>query len=194
MENYPVRNFLFKDNSVVVLFNDKIGEYSLTDGTYICDRYFSDTGCGEFTAFVSRFTFMHLGGVFIPLWEAYSDKTCVLNNEKVYIVDGDMEATDEIEYKNLYLLYWMGDEYRFMANGRKTVVTDSNGIEVARFECGSNVFVVGNILYEIKDNVLREIDISSFFPCGNNRMETDAAFTETGDVIEGAPMGVKQAS
>lgn len=172
----------------MVLFDDKIGEYSVANVTYVSDRYFTDIGCGELTSFASLLTCMHFGGVFIPLRKVYPDKTCVRNDEKVYIMDGRMEIIDELEYEDIYRLYRIGGEYMFMANGMVVVVTDSEGIEVARFECGPQAFVAGDFMYEIKDNILLEIDISGFLPRGNDCMQTDATVTEMVDISAGDHM------
>lgn len=164
VEDYPVRNFSLRDDSIVVLFRDKIARYSLTKGTYLVQQYFSDIATGELTSFMNYNACMQYGGRYIPLVVAYPERTALQGADKVFILDDELDVIDSIDNERIYYPIFTIGEYNFLSDDKEIVAVDCNGNETARIEGGYAAFVVENRMYILSIESLKEIDISGFFP------------------------------
>ena len=144
------------------MFDDKIARYSLTDGSLLAEKRYEEIAMKKPTGFLAPTSFAKTDTAYVSLVLSDSDHAYVINSEKAFVLNSDLDVVGEVGFDTLYVHYLRTTDYRFLACGSETLVIDKNHNEVARIGVGRRAFLVGRKLYEIQDNTLVEIDISEF--------------------------------
>ena len=133
--------------------------------------YNKDTGKREYITYFDRIEqildFQHLDEEniqFILSKRLIINKQPVLNKRLINfnLASGIVTSEEIFEGDNLneYSVYLDTKSYKFMTNGEKTFIVNSEGITVAELEVGANSVLVGNSLYSYKKNTVSIIDLT----------------------------------
>ncbi len=153
----PIKSWTTTEDSILLLFEDNIANYSLTDGSVVLMRLFDENEFGQLIDFVTAFDYVKKDSGYEPM----QDYIYAMNSDRVIVLNDSFEVIDEFEFDQIYRCYLEIDTYRFLTNGTNTVVMDDNNNEIALFEAGYNTFLLGDKLYVVKRDTIDEIDVKS---------------------------------
>lgn len=163
-EKTQIVDYMRDDNDIWILLpSNRLIRVSLADGSVVCERLFDPAKYGELHYLVGFGTYEKTYAGFKPLVLGDNDKIYVGNSDTVFEFADEVGEGRIIKVEELYRLCLNTGKYKFLSRKDGTIVIDDEEKEVARFDMSGNVFKVGHRLYEVKNNILTEMDISGFY-------------------------------
>lgn len=159
-EKDPIIAFKEYDNEMFIVFKNRIEKYSTLTGERIDEKDFVKNTIGRFKYFLRDSTYWTTkGNSLMPISESnelliYTDK------DRVVSLDANLNIKNIFLAEDLSLNYLSTENYRFFAKNNKTFIADNEGKTVAEIDATSRAFLVGNTLYEKRDNKFISIDLT----------------------------------
>ena len=84
-------------------------------------------------------------------------------NNEVLIISKQLQQLGTFNYEDIYVNYLIRDEYRFISNGKQTIILNSEGYKIAEITASSNAKLINNILYDRQGEKFLAIDLRELF-------------------------------
>ena len=158
----PILSYQVQNREIFFVFKNRIAKYSMVTGDLISEKDFPNDNFGELKYFVGNQVFItNLNGDLISLRQSDSTKVFVFTSlNKTLSIDNDLNISKTIEYDDLSIYYLKTEEFKFIANDKKTLIINNAGQRIAEIDATSNAFMIGNTLYDTQDNSFKTIDLS----------------------------------
>jgi len=156
----PILDFQLLDNDIYLVFKNRILKYSLETGNKTAEKEFPEN-YGELKYFVGKQLFIHnQDGDFVNLLQSEPTKMFVYTNQgKTLSIDEQLNVANTIEYEDLNIYYLRKKNYKFIANGQKTLIINDEGRAIAEIDVTSNAFMIEDIIYDKQNKNFIAIDL-----------------------------------
>lgn len=105
----------------------------------------------------------HNGSLLTSLVLSDTTKSYVFTNKGIILeLDGEMNITAQTDYRSCHVYYLWAEGLKFLVRVGKTIVINENGAIIAELDITSDVFLLGNKLFDFHENSFPEIDITQF--------------------------------
>ncbi len=157
----PILGFQILQDEVYLVFKNRIARYSIKTGSQIIEKEFPENNYGDLKNFVGNQVFVtNENDDLVSLPQSDTSKVFVFTNQgKTLSVDNQLNVTDTIDYEDLSIYYLRTADLKFIAKDKQTLIIDNDGKRVAEIEATTNAFLVGETLYDKRDNSFISIDL-----------------------------------
>lgn len=157
-----INGFQVNEERLLLLFRNKISEYSLKTGERIIEKEVDVCKYGELISFVGNHVYKLMDDKsYVCLPDSDTSKIFISTKEdQIIVIDSLYNVVDKIENKKLSVCNLETDEFRFIIKGNKTIVLNNNGERVAELFLSSNTILKGTKLYDVQDNRFIVLDVS----------------------------------
>ena len=157
----PILEFQILQDEVYLVFKNRIARYSIKTGSQIIEKEFPEDNYGDLKYFVGNQVFVtNENDDLVSLPQSDTSKVFVFTNQgKTLSVDNQLNVTDTIDYEDLSIYYLRTADLKFIAKDKQTLIIDNDGKRVAEIEATTNAFLVGETLYDKRDNSFISIDL-----------------------------------
>lgn len=158
-------DFKVSNNSILVIFKDRVVIYSLNDGSILKSKSFNAEEFGELKFFVGNSIYVKDNeSIFKNLVLSDSSKYYIQTNKgKTIVLDSELNNIDQIEFNQLYFNYGNFKDMIFLGNDDETIILDKNNQEIANLKASFNSFILGEKLYYFKNEKLFVVDLTTIF-------------------------------
>jgi hypothetical protein len=159
---FIINDALTKSDTLYLIAHNSISKFSLHDGSKIVEKVFNTDSTGTLRFFLGDMLYTQTENTYVNLVRSDSTMQYVytLNNE-VLVLNNDLQPYKRIDVSELYMLYLTVDNYRFLANGNKSVVLDDDDAIIARLDISKRTERVGQKLYTIQEKSIVETDLKT---------------------------------
>lgn len=157
----PILGFKLLNDEMYLVFKNRIEKYSTETGNQILEKEFLDENYGDLKYFVGDHVFVaNENDDLVSLPQSDTSKLFVFTNKgKTLSVDTQLNVTDTIEYESLNISYLQTADYKFIANDKQSLIINAKGKRVAEIEANTNAFLIGETLYDKRDNSFISVDL-----------------------------------
>lgn len=157
----PILGFEILNNEMYLVFNNRIAKYSVETGNQIIEKEFPQENYGDLKSFVGNQVFVANDNEdFISLTQSDTSKVFVFTNQgKTLSIDSQLNVTNTIEYEDLNIYYLRTEDYKFVAKDKQTFIINDNGKRIAEIDATTDAFLIGETLYDKRDNSFIAIDL-----------------------------------
>lgn len=157
----PILGFQILQDEVYLVFKNRIARYSTKTGSQIIAKEFPEDNYGDLKYFVGNQVFVtNENDDLVSLPQSDTSKVFVFTNQgKTLSVDNQLNVTDTLGYEDLSIYYLRTANLKFIAKGKQTLIIDNDGKRIAEIEATTNAFLVGETLYDKRDNSFISIDL-----------------------------------
>jgi hypothetical protein len=170
-ENDPIIDYKQIDNEIYLLFPNLIAKYSLETGNLISEKIFPQKDIDRFTNFADDKVFLLAKypnsdlQYFFNLSQITSTELHIhTNQEKIVSIDSELNVTNTIGYYSFGINSLCSSNYKFITKDDKTFVIDYQGLIIAELDVTSNAFIIGNTIYEKRENSFIAISLKNLEP------------------------------
>jgi len=162
LKEQPILGFQNIDDKLMLLFSDKVAEYSLETGVKLSEKEIDTYRYGKLKNFVGDHVYIANDNdsyVSLPL----SDKTMSYistTKGEILVLDSKFNIVDKINYGKLSICYLKTDKLTFIVKGNKTIIINLEGKRVAELFLTSNTILKGDKLYDIQNQGFLKVDLS----------------------------------
>jgi len=158
----PILGFHVLDKEMYLVFKNRIAKYSQETGNLIMEMSFPKEEFGELKYFVGNQVFKtNENGDLSSLIQSDTTKVFVYTNKnKIVSVDNQLNVGKIIDFEDLNIYYLRTKDHKFFAKGKLTWIIDNEGQKVAEIEATSKAFLIGETLYDRKDDSFFAIDLT----------------------------------
>ncbi len=161
VEDDPILSCEIKNDEIFLLFKHRIAKYSMVSGALLNENEIDQNSYGELIDFIGNQVYStSMDGKFENL--NLPDTTLVYiftNQQKTLAIDFDLNIKETIPYENLRIQYLITDQFKFFSKGKNTVVLNHDGEKVAEIDVSSDAKLIGNSLYDRRENFLIQVDL-----------------------------------
>lgn len=151
-----------KDDELLLVFNEHISRYSLTEGNLISDQHFALDKFGGLNYFLGEQVFVERDSLFISLPALDTSKNYLyVKNGKVLVLNSDLEIEDEVRTEDFYIHYLDRGNKRFIAKADKTFIIDAEGRKIAEVAASDRSIFLNGKLYDAQEQSFQVIDLKS---------------------------------
>ncbi|MFH4966461.1 PQQ-binding-like beta-propeller repeat protein [Gaetbulibacter sp. M235] len=165
----PLYDYKTKNDSLLALFKGQIVNYSLSEGLSLQTKTFSSDTYGDLKFFVGNNLYKKIEN---------SDSNYVTVNDsinsfvqtskgKTLKIDKDFNVIEEYDFDNLYLRHSIYKNHTLLNQKDVTIILDSNNKPVAELNVSFDSLIIGDKLYDLKDNKLLEINLTEILNATN---------------------------
>jgi len=159
--NDPVNGYLALNDTILLVFKDRITKYSLIDGSLIYEKRFNIKDFGELNNFVDGLVYFNSPPANDSLEPPDPSKHYLITNSgKILVINDDLDILDQVDYDQTYRNYLETSDYKFLAKGNETIVIDHDNNIVAKLKASSNAILIGSKLYDRQGGNFIEIDLN----------------------------------
>ncbi|MDR2927947.1 MAG: hypothetical protein LBV41_07095 [Cytophagaceae bacterium] len=161
----PVLDFKIENNSVLLVFKDRIMKRSLTDGSLLLEKLIDNAEFGELQFMAANRVYIDAGNpAMTNLLLSDTTKNFIFSTkEKVLMFDAELNITGSIDKNQLCAVYKTAGDYKFVMKDSRTIVMDAGNRKVVEINTKRPVFTLGNKLYAMSENTLFEIDMTDIY-------------------------------
>jgi len=165
LQDDPILSIKKVDDVIYLLFKNRIASYSLTDGKLIHEKDFSTGNFGAFKYFIRNDAFIESKeDEFVYLNQLDTTKVFVFTKDKKALeFDHNLNFIQTIERQDLFAFHFYNGDLLFLAGIDKIWVLNASWQKVAEIDASSNSFLIGETLYERKEDRFNVIDLSELF-------------------------------
>lgn len=158
-------DFKVSNNSILVIFKDRVIIYSLNDGSIMKSKSFNTDELGGLKFFVGSSIYIKDNESFFKnLALSDSSKYYIQTNKgKTIVLDSELNNIDEIEFNQLYFNFGNFKDMIFLGNDDETIILDKNNQEIANLKVSFDAFILGEKLYYFKNEKLFIVDLTAIF-------------------------------
>ena len=161
-----INSYDISDDKTKVLFyfDNKISEYSFADGSLINSRPFNSKEYGAPRFYIDKNMYLPVeNGGLKSINEKYPGKKIIFTtSDKIQVLDNDFNVTETIDRKDVHILIFEKGPFTFIRNDGKTKIYNNDLQPVGELDISSDAEVVGNFIYDTKDNKIIKINFDSF--------------------------------
>ncbi|TCO09394.1 outer membrane protein assembly factor BamB family protein [Natronoflexus pectinivorans] len=157
----PILGFEILDDEMYLVFKNRIAKYSVENGNQIIEKEFPQENYGDLKYFIGNQVFVtNEKEDLISLTQSDTSKVFVFTNQgKTLSIDYQLNVTNTIEYEDLSIYYLRTKDYKFVAKDKQTLIINDNGKRIAEIDATTNAFLIGETLYDKRDNSFIAIDL-----------------------------------
>jgi len=161
----PISDFKIKNDSLVIVFKDRIANYGFYDGTQGSSKQFNTEELGELTSFAGDRLYAKVGNQsYSPLQLLDTTKHYMHTSKSTILaLDKQYNVTQTYDYDALYYCYGHVKDYKLLAKDGQTIVLDKLNNERANLNVSYKALSIGSTLYDFQENRLLIVDLSSLF-------------------------------
>ena len=155
---------ILRDSSLFVTISNKIIEISIESGKIIREKSLkSDKVTGNINFIGDQVYIRKPDSSFVSLNKHDPDKLYLYNNsrDELLTVNQNLDITKYTAISDIWILN-SNTSYRCISKKGKTLLLNSNNKQIAEFEITNKFQIVGNQLFDFKDNLLSKCDLSKF--------------------------------
>jgi len=158
----PILGFHVLDKEMYLVFKNRMAKYSQETGNLLIEMSFPEEEFGELKYFVGNQVFKpNENGDLSSLIQSDTTKVFVFTNkDKIVSVDNQLKVAKIIDFEDLNIYYLRTKNNKFFEKDKLTWIIDSEGQKVAEIEATSKAFLIGETLYDRKDDSFFEIDLT----------------------------------
>ena len=161
----PIYDLKLDNDSLHVLFTDKLVNYALKDGVKGQSRTFDNDTYGTLSFFVGSQLYLKNADS-IPKYATIYDSINYFvqsSRGKTLKLDKTFNIMSEFNFEDMFLRQSIFRNHTFINKEKQTIVLDPNNNPIGELNMSFDFYRVGNFIYEIKDNHFIEVDLSQLF-------------------------------
>ncbi len=158
----PVYNYKIENDSLLALFKNQLTNYSLSDGLSGQSNTFNNETYGDFKFFVGNSLYKKAED---------SDSNYVTVNDSINIfvqtskgktikIDKKFNVIEAYDFDNLYLRHSIYKNFTLLNQKDYIIILDSNNKSIAELNVSFDSLIIGDKLYDLKDNKLLEVNLA----------------------------------
>lgn len=151
-----------KNTELLLVFNDHVSKYSISDGQLINDQKFNIEEYGELNYFIGEQVFVERDSLFVSLPNLDSTKNYLYTkNGRILVLNSELKIDSEMDAEDIYIYYLNRNEKKFIAKENQTYVIDVEGNKIAKFSASSRSTFLNGKLYDAQKTSFLEINLKS---------------------------------
>ncbi|MBN2777948.1 MAG: PQQ-binding-like beta-propeller repeat protein [Bacteroidales bacterium] len=157
----PILGFQILQEEVYLVFKNRIAKYSIQTGNQILEKEFPENNFGDLKYFVGNQVYTtNENDDLVSLPQSDTSKVFVFTNQrKTLSVDNQLNVTDTIDYEDLGIYYLRTADLKFISQNKQTLIINNDGKRIAEIEATTNAFLIGETLYDKRDNNFVAVDL-----------------------------------
>jgi len=156
-----MNGFDIEEDTLFVLFKDRISKYSLYNGSLIAEQTFDVKTYGGLNGFVGSQVYIKTDSAYQNMLLSDTTRCYVTTgNGKILTLDDKLNVVGQTDFDQLYIHYLNYHGYRFIAKDDRTIVIDENGREVTNMNISRKTDIIGSKLYNIQEKSIVEVDLA----------------------------------
>lgn len=156
-----ISDYEIYNDTLMIVFNDAISKYRLSNGTLIKEKIMDPDTFGEQLKFVGDHVFVQLGGTFKSLVKNDPTHHYLYNKKgKVWSINKNLTVDKQGTVDQFYKQYLTTPFGEYIYKEGNTKVIDNAGKEIAEMDVPNSSLILGNYLYCVKDKTLLRIPIN----------------------------------
>ncbi len=158
-----VNGIKINNDTAILVFNNRISEYSMINGSAIYEKSFNTDVLGELMYFINEQIYIKTDSAFKCLVTSDpTNKYLCTKGKKILVIDNDLNISDQIDFCDLYIYYFKTKNYKFLSKDDETTVIDNENKKVADLKVSRKATLIGSKLYDMQEKSLIEVDINEF--------------------------------
>lgn len=160
-DKISVNDFQLSGDTVMLVFNDEISKYQLSDGSLIREKIMDPETYGEQLKILGEQNFVKTATGYNSLVKTDEDHHYVFSNDgKVWRMNKQLTVDTQSIKDQLFTKYMSVPSATFIYRDGNTKVLDASGSEIAELSMLISAKKQGNKMYWTKTNVLFELDLN----------------------------------
>lgn len=154
IEDNPILSYKVLNGEVFLVYKNRIEKYSMVTGELITGKEFPEELYGELKHFIGNQVFIkNENGDLVSLPQTDTSKIYVFTSQnKSLTIDSELNISKTTEYDDVNIYYLKTKDLKFFAKDNKALVINNDGQQIAEIEVTLNAFIIGDTLYDTKDN------------------------------------------
>ncbi len=164
-ENESILDFKVSEDTILLVFKDKIETYSLKDGLKQLSKKFEINELGELRFILTDKLYRQAEkDMLANIAQSGNFNTYIQTGKGITLqLDNQLNITDQFNFNQLFFHFFTVDEYKFLSKGNQTVVINKTNQIIAELDFSDKLFVANNKLYVVYENSLCELDLNKLF-------------------------------
>ncbi len=145
----PINNYKFQDDTLYLLFDDRIVGIRLANGSLVYDK---TVECPDekMMAFAGSKICVKTDKSYPCLALRDLSQHCILmDNNDVWVLNNNMDLVQKIKKDDYYIHYLDENEYSYFAHGNKTIVVNAENEIMATLDIFENLYKRGSKLFAV---------------------------------------------
>ncbi|GGK29976.1 hypothetical protein GCM10007962_25310 [Yeosuana aromativorans] len=166
----PIVDYKVKNDSLLLLFGDKITCFSLQDKAIKYTKTFDSETYGNLTFFSGDRLYTKNTDPELH-YNLLSDSTHYFvqtSKGKTLKLDKDFNELKTFDFDNLYLIQNTINGHKFINQDNSTIILDSNNKPIGELSLSFYFRIINNTIYETNENSLLEIDLNQLLNTDNS--------------------------
>lgn len=160
-----IRNFQVINDTLFLVFENKIATYSLADGSLLTEKIIGLEKGEQLDAFVESGIYIRQGDfTFLDIAKAYPEQNLMMTSaNRIISLTDSLETLITYEKNDIFEKVIDISDYKILTNDEKEfIVCDFSGNPAFKFQASPNMFVANNKLYAFDNYAFWEMDIMQF--------------------------------
>jgi hypothetical protein len=156
-----INGFKINNDTVLLVFNDRVLKYSLKDGYLLSEKSFDIETSGELRYFVGGQVYLKNDSTFSNLTELDSTGYNIFTKSgKTLVLNDKLDLVNQIDFDQVYVFYLKTKDFKFLAKDNETTIIDNSNKKVADLKISDKSILLGSILFDMQEKSFFTIDVT----------------------------------
>ncbi len=158
----PIYDYACKNGRIFIIHENRLITYSMETGEFTGEsELVSEDDYGHIRYFTGANVYINKGNDFYENLSTYDTTKLYVytNNRKILAISEKLDMGNVYNEEDYNICFLEKNGLRFISNEDNIFIVNSAGMKIAELELDARSQIIGNTLYDIKDNRLQIIDI-----------------------------------